>query len=255
MSYADLFNVNIHAHSSLTTVHVLSGLLVASVPGFQTRKGGTLRSSRRGGLGSRLACWWTCNQTRSLLAACWWHWQMPLQLSHFFFFFISLSFPPLTNTNNSLTHTVVTVPGWVRTRYSVPTSANGTVWTNVSAQVSGCKIFAIFSPLLPLEGYDCWLGEDECRFCCLQTVPETGNVTCMPLSRDHLRPYRSSCYGGFCEDVSDCFVVVMVMWHHVIPQGQCHPSTQDLIQRLFELFDNLSFNAFGELSFFTSLSL
>lgn len=68
-------------------------------------------------------------------------------------------------------------------------------------------------------------GSDECRFCCLQTIPGAGNATCMPFM-DSLRPDRSSCVGGFCEN------------------GQCHPASQDLIQRLFELFDNPNLNTF-----------
>jgi hypothetical protein len=48
---------------------------------------------------------------------------------------------------------------------------------------------------------------------------------CTPFD-DTSRPDRSSCVGGFCDN------------------GECVPTSQDLIQRLFALFDNPSLNTF-----------
>ena len=89
-------------------------------------------------------------------------------------------------------HVVVTVPRREMDA-CVSTSAGGTAWKSVSAQVSNCVGAWLGAWLVIHSKYN--VGSDECKFCC------RNSTTCEPF-RNSLRPERSSCVGGFCEDVS-----------------------------------------------------
>lgn len=74
---------------------------------------------------------------------------------------------------------------------------------------------------------DCFCqDENECFYCCNQSVVAGGNSnkTCQLFDRTPL-PTGTTCLGGRCDDA-----------------GSCEPTTQDLVNRLFNLFTDLSAN-------------
>ena len=73
-------------------------------------------------------------------------------------------------------------------------------------------------------------GEDECHYCCQQASAAATNTTppCVVVTPLVALPDGTSCTGGLCRG------------------GECEPTTQDLVNRLFSLFTDISINAFCE---------
>lgn len=73
-------------------------------------------------------------------------------------------------------------------------------------------------------------GSNECHFCCQEQV--SSNMTtpppCTVVTPTELLPDGTSCVGGLCE------------------RGECKPVTQDLVNRLFSLFTDISIDRFCE---------
>ena len=117
--------------------------------------------------------------------------------------------PVLFLIHLTVPHTEVTAQLERGNLNSASISASGTTWRNASVPVchhhhcGHCSHHCCCSPGSETNITFSFVitGSDECRFCCLQTIPGTANVTCRTFM-DSLRPDRSSCVGGFCESVS-----------------------------------------------------